>query len=157
MKKSERLRPLLSPPGTDPSDAPPYFDLYLRLFNQQAYYEAHDVLEVLWLQNRDCPLLKGLIQLAGAFVHLQKHAAAPTHPKHSSRLRPARALLQLALGGLSTSLSNPAPPAHLPRAHAGIARHASHLCTLWIHKLNVQTTNPWSPETCPSLPIPTHA
>lgn len=61
---------------------------YFDCFNRQLFYEAHDVLEDLWLPSRHGPggdFFKGLIQLAGAFVHLQKH-----------RLRPAEALFQLA-------------------------------------------------------------
>lgn len=57
-------------------------------FNDQLFYEAHDVLEELWLADRQGPngdFFKGLIQLAGAFVHLQKE-----------RLRPAAALFKLA-------------------------------------------------------------
>ncbi|MCW5554757.1 MAG: DUF309 domain-containing protein [Verrucomicrobiae bacterium] len=57
-------------------------------FNRQLFYEAHDVLEELWLADRrglNGDFYKGLIQLAGAFVHLQK-----------DRLRPAGALFQLA-------------------------------------------------------------
>jgi predicted metal-dependent hydrolase len=61
---------------------------YFDCFNQQLFYEAHDVLEDLWLEDRRGPdgdYFKGLIQLAGAFVHLQK-----------DRLRPADALFRLA-------------------------------------------------------------
>ena len=61
---------------------------YFDCFNRQLFYEAHDVLEDLWLLDRNGPngdFFKGLIQLAGAFVHLQKN-----------RLRPAEALFQLA-------------------------------------------------------------
>lgn len=49
---------------------------YFDCFNQQQYYEAHDVLEDLWLLDRNGPdgaFYKGLIQLAGAFVLLQKN------------------------------------------------------------------------------------
>jgi hypothetical protein len=45
-------------------------------FNRQNFYEAHDVLEDLWLLDRHGPdgaFYKGLIQLAGAFVLLQKN------------------------------------------------------------------------------------
>jgi predicted metal-dependent hydrolase len=45
-------------------------------FNRHCFYEAHDVLEDLWLVDRDGPdgaFYKGLIQLAGAFVLLQKN------------------------------------------------------------------------------------
>lgn len=61
---------------------------YFDCFNHQLFYEAHDVLEDLWLLDRSGPggdFYKGLIQLAGAFVHLQKN-----------RLKPAEALFQLA-------------------------------------------------------------
>ena len=66
----------------------PYYLGYFELFNAQLFYEAHDVLEELWLPIRRAPegdFYKGLIQLAGAFVHLQKN-----------RLRPSAALFKLA-------------------------------------------------------------
>src|SRR2546428_12912527 len=61
---------------------------YFECFNRELFHEAHDVLEELWLAEKHGPnysFYKGLIQLAGAFVHLQKH-----------RLRPASALFKLA-------------------------------------------------------------
>lgn len=61
-------------------------------FNRQLFYEAHDVLEDLWLPVRrdfDGDFYKGLIQLAGAFVHVQK-----------GRRGPALALLTLARNNL---------------------------------------------------------
>jgi predicted metal-dependent hydrolase len=66
----------------------PHYLGYFDCFNRELFYEAHDVLEELWLANRQGPnyaFYKGLIQLAGAFVHLQKN-----------RLRPASALFNLA-------------------------------------------------------------
>jgi len=66
---------------------------YFECFNQGMFYESHDVLEELWLEDRNGPngaFYKGLIQFAGAFVHLQKHT--PARP----RLRPAAALFKLA-------------------------------------------------------------
>jgi predicted metal-dependent hydrolase len=72
---------------------------YFDCFNRQLFYEAHDVLEDLWLQDKHGPngaFYKGLIQLAGAFVHLQK-----------DRLRPAAALFKLAQANLGKY-----PPAH---------------------------------------------
>jgi predicted metal-dependent hydrolase len=53
---------------------------YFECFNTQLFYEAHDVLEELWLgerHGRNGNFYKGLIQLAGAFVHLQKRRAGP--------------------------------------------------------------------------------
>jgi hypothetical protein len=61
---------------------------FFECFNSGRYYEAHDVLEALWLPvrtGRDGAFYKGLIQLAGAFVHVQK-----------GRLVPAIALLRRA-------------------------------------------------------------
>ena len=65
---------------------------YFDCFNRQLFYEAHDVLEDLWLIDRhgaDGNFYKGLIQLAGAFVHLQKN-----------RLRPSAALFKLTQANL---------------------------------------------------------
>jgi predicted metal-dependent hydrolase len=70
----------------------PHYVGYFDLFNRGLFYEAHDVLEALWLPRRKEPagnFYKGLIQLAGAFVHLQK-----------SRLKPAASLFKLADGNL---------------------------------------------------------
>jgi predicted metal-dependent hydrolase len=70
---------------------------YFECFNSGKFYEAHDVLEELWLAQRRGPndaFYKGLIQLAGAFVHLQKHTIA------RPRLRPAAALFRLARANL---------------------------------------------------------
>jgi len=70
----------------------PHYSGYFDCFNRGLFYEAHEVLEELWLQDKHGPngaFYKGLIQLAGAFVHLQK-----------DRLRPAAALFKLALANL---------------------------------------------------------
>ncbi len=72
---------------------------YFDCFNRQLFYEAHDVLEDLWLADKRGPdgdFYKGLIQLAGAFVHLQKN-----------RLPPSAALFKLAQRNLGQY-----PPAH---------------------------------------------
>lgn len=70
----------------------PHYAGYFHCFNHQLFYEAHDVLENLWLADKhgaNGAFYKGLIQLAGAFVHLQKN-----------RLRPAAALFKLARANL---------------------------------------------------------
>lgn len=57
-----------------------HFLAYVDLFNRQQFYEAHDALEALWLRERHGPdgeFFKGLIQLAGAFVHVQKNRRGP--------------------------------------------------------------------------------
>lgn len=53
---------------------------YFERFNASRFFEAHEVLESLWLTLRrqpDGPFCQGLIQLAGAFVHLQKGRSEP--------------------------------------------------------------------------------
>src|ERR1700731_1256740 len=76
----------------------PFYRAFFRCWNEQRYYEAHDVLEQLWLNTdtSDDNFFKGLIQAAGAFVHLQKNFEHPTHIKHGRRLRPAVRLFELA-------------------------------------------------------------
>lgn len=79
-----------------------HFAAYVDLFNRQRFYEAHDALEAFWLRERHGPdgeFLKGLIQLAGAFVHVQKNRAGP-----------AAALFRLAQRRL----------AQYPRSHRGL-------------------------------------
>ena len=76
---------------------------WLECFNAGEFYEAHDVLEDLWLEERETPnadFYKGLIQLAGAFVHLAMHEN-PKHPTAGPRLRPASRLLLLARANLA--------------------------------------------------------
>jgi hypothetical protein len=70
----------------------PFYQGYFDFFNRGQFYEAHDILEQLWLKDRhgaNGAFYKGLIQLAGAFVHLQK-----------DRLRPSAALFKLAAANL---------------------------------------------------------
>jgi predicted metal-dependent hydrolase len=58
----------------------PRYVEYFERFNQQRFFEAHEVLEALWLPQRQGPndlFYKGLIQLAGAFVHWQKNRPGP--------------------------------------------------------------------------------
>lgn len=53
---------------------------FFECFNRQQFFEAHEVLEDLWLAQRGRPedhFYKGLIQLAGAFVHIQKQRPGP--------------------------------------------------------------------------------
>jgi len=66
---------------------------FFECFNRQLFFEAHEVLEEIWLPQRGKSqdyFYKGLIQLAGAFVHMQKQ-----------RQGPALSLLDLAEANLS--------------------------------------------------------
>lgn len=77
-KKSPKIAALIEHCHGHPSD--PHYLGYFECFNRQLFYEAHDVLEELWLADRrgfQGAFYKGLIQLAGAFVHLQKGRPGP--------------------------------------------------------------------------------
>ncbi|MDB6057156.1 MAG: hypothetical protein JWO95_1000 [Verrucomicrobiales bacterium] len=96
--KTEKVFELLK--GVDPKGHDIRYAGYFELFNRGQFYESHDVLEDLWLPVRkesEGDFYKGMIQLAGAFVHLQKE-----------RLRPAGALFKLA----RTNLSKFGPESH---------------------------------------------
>ena len=62
-------------------ELPAHYLGYFECFNRQLFYEAHDVLEELWLaegrRGANYGFYKGLIQFAGAFVHLQKNRPGP--------------------------------------------------------------------------------
>ena len=85
-KKNGKIASLIQ--GLDGQELDAHYLGYFECFNRKLFFEAHEVLEELWLTQRNAPdglFYKGLIQLAGAFVHLQK-----------SRLRPAVSLFKLA-------------------------------------------------------------
>ena|SRR5258708_26044292 len=98
----------------------PHYTGYFQLFNEQKFYEAHDVLEHIWLKDKhgaNGNFYKGLIQLAGAFVHLQKN-----------RLRPSAALFKLA----QTNLEK------YPRMHESLdIREVLHLIANWLGALEL--------------------
>jgi len=88
--KSARIAAVIDPLRGRKLDA--HYLGYFECFNRQLFFEAHEVLEQLWLAQRhgsDGAYYKGLIQLAGAFVHLQK-----------GRVKPAAALFRLAQDNL---------------------------------------------------------
>ena len=116
----------------------PRYAGYFTLFNRQEFYEAHDVLEDLWLPDRhgaNGNFYKGLIQLAGAFVHLQK-----------SRLRPSAALFRLAQANLE---KYPSPHERLNLAAV------RQLISGWLWQLeeNDFTLNPLSAANLPQLAL----
>jgi uncharacterized protein len=124
----------------------PYYRAFFHCWNQQRYYEAHDVLEQLWLnaESPEADFFKGLIQAAGAFVHLQKRFEHPLHAKHAKRLPPAVRLFRLA----QKNLANFAPWRH------GLDVAAlCHLLTRYADEIVASDykINPWSPEAAPKL------
>ena len=126
----------------------PYYLAFFRYWNEQRYYEAHDVLEQLWLNAKspDADFFKGLIQAAGAFVHLQKRFEHPLHAKHSKRLSPAVRLFGLANRNLSR---------FGPHHHALDIAAFCHLLREFADRIVTSDykTNPWSPETAPKLQL----
>jgi len=126
----------------------PFYRAFFQCWNEQRYYEAHDVLEQLWLKtkSRDADYFKGLIQAAGAFVHLQKRFEHPSHAKHSRRLPPAVRLFRLAEKNLSK----------FGQRHHGL--NVAVLCQLlrtYADQIVASDyeINPWSPETAPKLEL----
>lgn len=126
----------------------PCYRGFFRCWNEQRYYEAHDVLEHLWLEttSEDWAYFKGLIQAAGAFVHLQKHFENPGHHKHGRRLGPAVRLFRLAEKNL-TQFS----PMRYGFDVAGLLR-LLHENAEAISQSDF-TRNPWSPRTAPHLSL----
>jgi hypothetical protein len=126
----------------------PFYRAFFHCWNEKRYYEAHDVLEQLWLKTKssDADYFKGLIQAAGAFVHLQKCFEYPLHPKHGKRLFPAVRLFRLAERNLSP---------FVPRHHGlDVAAFCQLLreCADRIVTSDYKT-NPWLPETAPKLQL----
>jgi predicted metal-dependent hydrolase len=122
--------------GLDGGGLDPHYAGYFACFNRGEFYDAHDVLEQLWLPQRGGPndrFYKGLIQLAGAFVHLQKN-----------RLRPAGALLNLARANLMVY-----PPEY---EHLDVSQVLA-LIGLWLAKLEAAAGNPLTEETRPKLSL----
>jgi hypothetical protein len=116
----------------------PHYVGYFVCFNRGQFYEAHDVLEQLWLKDRhgaNGSFYKGLIQLAGAFVHLQKN-----------RLRPSAALFKLATANLQKY------PARHDRLDIVLILD---WIQQWIAKLegNDFAVNPLTPSTAPRIDL----
>ena len=124
----------------------PCYMEYFRLFNTQAYYEAHDMLEHIWLGSEGERYLfyKALIQFAGGFVHLQHHHREPEHRIHGRRLRPAARLFRRSaelLGGV-------------PADYEGIA--IDEVVTMALASADALESadfadNPWHPDRAPQL------
>ncbi len=110
-----------------------------RCFNAQLYYEAHDVLEEVWLPIRgqeQAKFYQGLIQMAGGFVHLQK-----------ARLGPAARLFALALKNFED----------YPTRHAGIDLDVIRAICRDHRKAILdsgEAVNPWSAGKPPQLKLP---
>jgi predicted metal-dependent hydrolase len=147
MKKGDRIEAYVKSLSTG-STHDPCYEGYFVCFNEQQYYEAHDVLEHLWLGATGPPyqFFKGLIQLAGAFVHLQKQYRRPEHPTDQKRLHPACRLFRLAYMNLE-----PFSPWYLDLD----VRSVLELCSTNILQLEEAQFqfNPWNPSAAPTLSL----
>ena len=147
MKKGQKIEAFVESLSTG-STHDPCYEGYFICFNEQNYYQAHDVLEHLWLKDRGPThqFFKGLIQLAGAFVHLQKQYRRPDHPTDGQRLRPAWRLFKLARTNLEP---------YLPGFLDLDVREVVDLCSknmLALEGANFKS-NPWDPVAAPTLAL----
>ncbi len=147
--KSSRISVLWE--GVDPRGRDVRYAAYFHHFNRGDYYEAHDVLESLWLEGgrtaKSAAFYQGLIQLAGGFVHLRKHFEHPTHRVHGNRLNPAARLLLLAEKNIRP----------YGREWEGLEiAPVLELATEVIGRLEKGkfAQNPWSPEKKPGIELP---
>jgi hypothetical protein len=134
--KTEKITAIIEPLKGREFDA--HYLGFFECFNRQLFFEAHEVLEELWLAERGGPrdlFYKGLIQLAGAFVHFQKN-----------RLQPAAALLKLAQANLGK----------YPALYEGLeTTFVSGMIGAWLRGLQtaVPAQNPLADGSQPSLRI----
>ena len=153
MNKGQRISRLVEDLSNVPADEAtdeiaqhPCYLGFFRCWNEQRYYEAHDVLEHLWLRTKsaDANYFKGLIQAAGGFVHLQKQHARPTHPKDGRRMYPAVRLFRLA----EKNLLSFAPVRHHFDVEGFLVLLRQQVDAILASE---HRTNPWSPERAPQL------
>jgi len=151
MNKRERISDSLRSlePASPEASSRDYYAAFFQLWNAQKYYEAHDVLEQLWLVEKNAELARfyqALIQAAGAFVHLQKNFEQPSHAKHGRRLRPATRLFALALRNLE-DFPDEYHALDLVQFRKLLLRYRDVIIAVDFKN------NPWSPETAPRLAL----
>ena len=126
----------------------PCYLAWFERFNACEYYEAHEVLETLWLRTHDGDrdFFKGLIQVAGAFVHLRKQLEKPQSATDSTRLRPAARLFQRGREHLA-----PYAPVHLRLDVAALCA----FCETLARGIEASdfADNPWNPATPPHIEL----
>ena len=145
LKKRDRVKNQILSQGSS-GLFPAAYELFFSHFNKGEYYEAHDVLEHLWLECGDANFFfyQGLIQIAGSFVHMRRQFLRPNHPKDGRKLGPACRLLDLGVFKIQE---------FGPR-HMGLDVNA--LCA-FCEKLAREIegsgfkTNPWNPDSLPQF------
>ncbi len=153
MKKSDRISAFVKElaPAEQSGEAlfDPRYVGYFTCFNRGEYYEAHDVLENLWLKmdrenDADYAFYKGLIQIAGAFVHLRKQFERPHHHKDGTRMKPATRLFDLGMENIAPF----APLHHQLDVEALIRFCAKTRDAIFSSEFQ---SNPWNPAFLPQL------
>jgi predicted metal-dependent hydrolase len=135
-RKSKRVAEMVADHHGQKLD--PHYLGYFVCFNRQQFYEAHEVLEHLWLKDKhgaNGAFYKGLIQLTGSFVHLQRN-----------HLRPAAALFKLACANLEK----------YPRIHEHLnVETTCKLARKWLEDLDRTGfgINPLTNQTAPELKL----
>jgi len=135
-KKSTKIAALIEACRGQRLDA--HYLGYFQCFNLGLFYEAHEVLEELWLTDRrgaNGAFYQGLIQLAGAFVHLKK-----------GRFHPASALFKLARANLRK----------YPAVHEQLdVRGVLTLIEIWLGRLAAGefSVHPLAPDQAPKLSL----
>ncbi len=148
MGKHARIAARVAGRGHENGYHPCYLE-YFRLFNAQEYYEAHDVLEHIWLEaeGERHIFYKALIQFAGGYVHLQHHHREPAHRIHGQRLRPAARLFRRSAALLSA----------LPPICEGLLVDeitVTALSSAEMIERSEFTRNPWHPACAPRVRSP---
>jgi len=150
MSKNDRIQSLfadkLNLSATENLESHPCYTGWFAYFNAGEFYTAHDVLEQLWLktEGENYAFFKGMIQVAGAFVHLKKHYEQPDHPKHGRRLNPAARLFDLAASNLLS---------FGPRRLGLDVEQVCKLCEEQASEIRKShyTKNPWTPALSPRI------
>lgn len=149
-KKSDRIAAFMADLGIEGAgpDRDPRYLGFFHCFNRGDYYEAHDVLENLWLETDgpDREFYKGLIQVAGAFVHLRKQFEHPHHHHHGRRMVPAARIFRLAIHRLA-----PFAPEHLGVDVVAILA----LCQAHLAHIDAgdDRANPWDCDNLPQITV----
>ena len=148
MRKRDRIAARTSALDAREGYHPCYLE-YFRLFNAQEYYDAHDILEHIWLESDGARYVfyKALIQFAGGYVHLQHHHREPSHRIHGRRLRPAARLFRR-----SAELLSDLPPNYEGLTLTDVITTA--LSTASALESASFTQNPYHPSYAPVLQTP---
>ena len=157
MNKRERISQWLAEatgedvnPDQDRRGKTPVLPRVFRCWNEQRYYEAHDVLEQLWLNDQiaGCRLFQRIdLRPPGPSFIFKSDSSIRCTRSTAERLPPAVRLFRLANKNLSR---------FAPRHHGLNVAAFCQLLRGFADRIveSDYKTNPWSPETAPKLRLP---